>query len=132
MPKEFKTNKRLLTREEKIRRAIFFYTFDNLSFDLEYEDGDDIDDYGQPLIKIDENYNKLDSFTKSLVDEFVKREIYDETIDFKCLSCSHEEKNIDWEEIEEMWDGKNYPIMYCPKCNKPKFVPIDIWNKANK
>lgn len=22
-----------------------------------------------------------------------------------------------------------YPISYCPHCNKPKFVPLDIYNK---
>ena len=38
----------------------------------------------------------------------------------------------DWEEIEEMWNGENYPKMYCPKCGKPQFVPIDIWKKKYK
>jgi hypothetical protein len=87
---EFETKKRLLTKEEKLRRAIFFYTYEDLDFDLEYEEGKGIDDHGQPLVKIEENINKLDDKTKVLVYEFAEREIYDETIDLKCLKCDYE------------------------------------------
>ena len=58
---------RLLTAEEKYRRAIFFYTYDDYSFELSYED-----EYNQPLIKLKENFDKLDDKTKALVLEFVK------------------------------------------------------------
>lgn len=34
MPKNFKTNKRLLTEDEKFGRAIFFYTYDNPRFEI--------------------------------------------------------------------------------------------------
>ena len=124
--------RRLLTEEEKYRRAIFYYTFDDYSFEHMYEDENNLnDEYGQPLLKIKENFERLDDKTKSLVLEFVKREVYDETVDLKCLNCFYEELNQDWESIEEMWNGINYPILYCPKCSKGKFVPLEIW-KAKK
>jgi len=130
---KFKTNKRLLTKDEKMRRAIFFYTYDDDSFEPIFENEDNpYDEYGQPLIKIKENFDKLDDLTKSLVLEFANREIYDETIDLKCLDCNYEELNQDFETIDEMWDGKDYPILYCPNCNKPTFVPLDIWNNKHK
>ena len=59
---EFETKKRLLTKEEKLRRAIFFYTYEDLDFDLEYEEGNAFDEHGQPLVKIEENINKLDFY----------------------------------------------------------------------
>lgn len=130
---EFNTKKRLLTKEEKLRRAIFFYTYENYDFNLEYEDEEpSFDEYGQPLVKIEENISKLDDKTKALVYEFAEREIYDETIDFKCLKCDYEEQNIDYEEIEEIWDGENYPKLICPKCGRNQFVPLDIWKQKNK
>lgn len=130
---EFSTKKRLLTKDEKLRRAIFFYTYDMLDFKVEYINGIYEEDmYNQPLVDIDKNLAKLDDETKNLIYEFAKREIYDETIDLKCLSCDYEELNEDFGEIDEMWNDINYPIMYCPKCGKPKFVPLDIWKKKNK
>ena len=124
--------RRLLTEEEKYRRAIFYYTFHDYSFEHIYEDDNNLnDEYGQPLLKIKENFDRLDDKTKSLVLDFVKREVYDETVDLKCLNCFYEELNQDWESIEEMWNGIDYPILYCPKCGKGKFVPLEIW-KAKK
>ena len=129
----FNIKRRLLTKEEKLRRAIFFYTYEMLDFELEYVNGVyEEDEYNQVLVDIDKNMNKLDDKTKALIYEFAEREIYDETIDLKCIKCDYEELNEDWSEIEEMWNGINYPIMYCPKCGKPKFVPIDIWKQKNK
>ena len=125
--------RRLLTEDEKYRRAIFFYTYDLIDFDLLYEnDKYEEDKYGQPQIKIKENFDRLDDKTKALVLEFIKRDVYDETIDLKCLKCFYEETDVDWEMIEEGWDGEDYPILYCPKCGKPHFVPLDIWNTKNK
>ena len=135
MPKYFTVNKRLLTDDEKYRRAIFFLTYDS-DIELEYENesfDDAFDQYGQPLIKIKENFEKLDDNTKSQVLEFVKRTIYDETVDFKCIRCNYEE-NIDYEEVQELWDEdeEDYPKLYCPNCDKPYFVPLDIWNKKKR
>ena len=129
---DFSINTRLLTKDEKLRRAIFFYTYDMLDFELKYINGEyEEDQYYQPLVDIDKNLNKLDEETKNLIYKFAETEIYDETIDLKCLNCDYEELNEDWAEIEEMWNGLKYPIMYCPKCGKPKLVPMDIWKKKN-
>ena len=125
--------RRLLTDDEKYRRAIFFYTYDMDDFELFYvNDVYEEDKYRQPQIKIKENFDRLDDKTKALVLEFVKREVYDETIDLKCLKCSYEEHDVDWEMIEEGWAGDNYPTLYCPKCGKPHFVPLEIWKQKNK
>ncbi len=125
--------RRLLTDEEKYRRAIFFYTYYDFDFELVYEDEDHmLDEYGQAILNIEANFKKLDDETKTKVLDFVKRDVYDETVDFKCLKCNKEQFNVDFEMIEEDWDGTDYPILYCPFCNKPKFVPLDIWNAINK
>ena len=130
---KFNIKRRLLTTDEKIRRAIFFYTFNMNNFKIEYINGKyEEDEYHQPLVDIEKNLNKLDEKTKGLIYEFSNKQIYDETIDLKCLKCDYEELNEDWEEIEEMWNGENYPKMYCLKCGKPQFVPIDIWKKKYK
>ena len=130
---EFSTKKRKLTKDEKLRRAIFFYTFNDRNFKVFYEDDNNLcDEYGQPYIKIKENFDRLDDDTKSLVLEFAEKDIYDETIDFKGLKCDYEELDIDFDEIDEMWDGIGYPKLYCPKCGKPHFVPLDIWKQKNK
>lgn len=125
--------RRLLTDDEKYRRAIFFYTYDWDDFELYYvNDIYEEDKYRQPQIKIKENFDRLDEKTKALVLEFVKREVYDETIDLKCLKCSYEEHDVDWEMIEEGWDGIDYPKLYCPKCGKPHFIPLEICKQKNK
>ena len=125
--------RRLLTDDEKYRRAIFFYTYDMDDFELFYVNGIyEEDKYRQPQIKIKENFDRLDDKTKALVLEFVKREVYDETIDLKCLKCSYEEHDVDWEMIEEGWDGIDFPKLYCPKCGKPHFIPLEIWKQKNK
>ncbi|MBQ7276205.1 MAG: hypothetical protein IJS58_03045 [Bacilli bacterium] len=132
MPENFTVNKRLLTDEEKYRRAIFFYTFDsNIKLEYESDNFDDaFDEYGQPLIKIKDNFDKLDDETKSLVLEFVKQDVYDESVDFKCIRCNYEER-VDYEEVCDLWDEdeEEYPKLYCPECDKPYFIPLDIWNK---
>ena len=125
--------RRLLTDDEKYRRAIFFYTYDMDDFELFYVNGIyEEDKYRQPQIKIKENFDRLDDKTKALVLEFVKREVYDETIDLNCLKCSYEEHDVDWEMIEEGWDGIDFPKLYCPKCGKPHFIPLEIWKQKNK
>ena len=70
--------------------------------------------------------------TKVKIYEFARKEIYDETIDLKCLKCNYEKLNEDWNEIYECWNKIDYPRMYCPKCGKQQFVPLDVWKKKNK
>ena len=52
--------------------------------------------------------------------------MHDETIDLKCLNYFYEKLNQVFQSIEEMWNGIDYTILYCPKCGKPKFVPLEI------
>lgn len=88
---EFNIKRRLLTKDEKLRRAIFFYTYNILDFEIEYINGAyEEDEHNQALVVIDKNLNKLDEKTKVLIYEFAQREIYDETIDLKCLKCDYE------------------------------------------
>jgi hypothetical protein len=134
MPTHFKINKRLLTDEEKYSRAIFYYTYDNLDFDVVYKDEENpFDEYGQPSLDIKANLAKLDELTLSLIEDFVKKDVYDRTIDLKCENCGYEENN-DWDVIAEDFDEREneYPILYCPHCNKPKFIPLSVYNEKHK
>ena len=70
--------------------------------------------------------------TKVKIYEFAPKEIYDKTIDLKCLKCDYEELNEDWNEIDECWNKIDYPRMYCSKCDKSQFIPLDVWKKKNK
>jgi len=76
------------------------------------------------------DYNEFNEFDPVNVDEFVKKVIYDETIILKCLNCGFQEE-VDYDIISECWDESesNYPESYCMKCNKPKVVPLDVYNK---
>lgn len=117
---EFNIKRRLLTKEEKLRRAIFFFAYALPDFNIEYVNGEyEKNEYNQVLVDIDKNINKFDDMTKVKIYEFAKKEIFDETIDLKCLKCDYEELNEDWNKID-------YPRMYCPKCGKPQFVPLDV------
>ncbi len=127
----FKTNKRKLTIEEKYERVFQYYGMLN-RIDIEYEDFDDEDII--PKVKIRENLEKFNSTTQKEIEKCIQQDMYEETIDFKCLKCNYEENDIDYETITEIWDEdfSDYPILYCPNCNKDKFVPIDVWNKFKK
>ena len=67
------------------------------------------------------------------VEAFVKQDINDEFIDFKCLNCKHEEE-LEADIVFEMFfpEFEEYPILTCPKCGKDKFVPLDIYNAKFK
>ena len=130
---EFNIKRRLLTKEEKLRRAIFFFAYALPDFNIEYVNGEyEEDEYNQVLVDIDKNINKFDDMTKVKIYEFAEKEIYDETINLKCLKCDYEELNENRNEIDECWNKIDYPRMYCPKCDKPQFVPLDVWKKKNK
>lgn len=76
-----------------------------------------------------EEYNEF-SFDHIDVEEFVNKDIYDEYIDMKCLNCGNEvrlEADILLECME--MNGDDYPVEYCSECDKPKLVPIDIYNQ---
>jgi len=67
--------------------------------------------------------------------EFLSRKIYDETIHLKCTKCKYDEI-ADYEIIEEITFGMDYPMLECPKCSYTKLkgtlVPIDIYNSDFK
>ena len=64
------------------------------------------------------------------IDELDK-DSYNEIIILKCLNCDFEEE-APYDIIEECWIDGPYPIGYCPHCDKPKFVPLDIYKKKKK
>ena len=59
------------------------------------------------------------------------KDAYEEIVIMKCLNCDFEEE-APYDIIEECWEDGPYPIGYCPHCDKPKFVPLDIYNKKKK
>lgn len=67
------------------------------------------------------------------VEEFIKQDIYDDFIDFKCLNCGFEER-AEADIVLECFDPcrEDYPTCYCVNCNKPKMIPIDIFYKLSK
>ena len=75
----------------------------------------------------------LDEMTKKQILIFVKKDVYDEKITLKCLKFDNEE-TVPWDIVDETWDRENYlyPISYCQRCDKPHFVPIDIYNQKKK
>jgi hypothetical protein len=77
-----------------------------------------------------EDYNDFATFDKVDVDEFVKKDIYDETIILKCLNCGFQEE-VDYDIVSEMWNEfeSDYPESYCPSCDKPDVVPLDVYNR---
>ncbi len=103
-------------------------------------DNDDFDEmdrlsalhpYVEPILDIDKTLNKLDADTRDAVISFAGNDMFKETISLKCLKCHHEQI-APWNIVNECWnrlDFPDYPISYCPICDKPKFVPLDIYNK---
>ena len=128
---DFTIKKRELTKEEKLKRAIFYYGTEFTDIDLEYDEPM-YDEFGQPNVKIDENLFKFDNELKREINNFASYQRFDRTIDLKCLKCNYEELDQDWDSIEEFWDHVDYPICYCPNCSKGSFVPLDIYNKLKK
>ena len=82
-------------------------------------------------------YNEFDATQDEEIDveEFIKIEIYEDYIHFKCLKCDYEEI-VEADIILECFNSRteDYPVSYCPNCNKPKLVPIDVYEqiKAKK
>ncbi len=76
---------------------------------------------------------QLRTATKKQILNFVKKDVYDEKVTLKCLKCDYEE-TVPWDIVDETWDREDspYPISYCQRCDKPHFVPIDIYNQKKK
>ena len=64
------------------------------------------------------------------IDDFMKKDIFDESVRLKCLSCGIE-SDIEFDILEEMWDESisDFPTLYCNHCGKEKSVPIDVYHR---
>lgn len=64
------------------------------------------------------------------IDDFMKRDIFDESVRFKCLSCGFE-YDLEYDILLEIWDESesDYPILYCDNCSHEKSVPIDVYHQ---
>ena len=132
MPENFTLIRRQLSEKEKYNRAIFYYTFDDFFFEPVYEN-DEFDEDGNYNYDIEKCMAQLDEVTKKQILNFVKKDVYDEKVTLKCLKCDYEE-TVPWDIVDETWDREDspYPISYCQRCDKPHFVPIDIYNQKKK
>jgi len=71
------------------------------------------------------------------VDEFVKKDIFDEFIHMKCIKCDYEE-TLEFDIVVELMFGVDgdYPELVCAKCSHKKngghLVPLDIFNSDFK
>ena len=60
------------------------------------------------------------------IEEFIKCDIYDESVTFKCKKCGFENE-IELDNVLEFETNKDgLPEIYCPKCNKGTMLPKDI------
>ena len=87
---------------------------------------DEFDEDGNYNYNIEKCMAQLDDLTKKQILDFVKKDVYDEKITLKCLKCDYEE-TVPWDR-----DDSLYSISYCQRCDKPHFVPIDIYNQKKK
>ncbi len=101
---------------------------DNDDFDLYDELSEKLIDYPERKIDIEKTFDLLPDFEKHEALIYAENDLFTESIILKCLNCGYEEE-VDYEIVEECWLDGPYPISYCPHCDKPKFVPIDIYNK---
>lgn len=67
------------------------------------------------------------------IEAFVKSDVFEEFVDFKCLNCNNEAE-LEADIVFELFfpEFEEYPILTCPKCGKDKFVPKDIYEKLKK
>ena len=64
------------------------------------------------------------------INDFMNRDIFDESVHLKCLSCG-KKSVIEYDILEEMWDESvsDYPVLYCDYCGKENSVPIDVYHR---
>ena len=71
---EYNIKRRLLTKEGKLRRAIFFFAYALPDFNIEYVNGEyEENEYNQVLVVIDKNINKFDDMTKVKIYELAEK-----------------------------------------------------------
>lgn len=66
----------------------------------------------------------------SCLDELFEQENYIELVDFKCLSC-HAQQELEYDIVLECgnFNKDGYPTFFCTNCNKPKLVPLDVYDQ---
>ena len=84
-----------------------------------------------PIIDIQKTLELIPIEDRQYFIDELDKDSYEEKILLKCLNCDFEEEAA-YDIVEECWDSGPYPISYCPHCDKPKLVPIDIYNKKKK
>lgn len=84
-----------------------------------------------PIINIEKTLELIPIEDRQYFIDELDKDSYEETVIMKCLKCDFEEE-APYDIIEECWMDGPYPIGYCPHCDKPKFVPLDIYNKKKK
>ena len=84
-----------------------------------------------PIIDIPKTLELIPIDDRQFFIDELDKDAYEEMIIMKCLNCDFEEE-APYDIIEECWEDGPYPIGYCPHCDKPKFVPLDIYNKKKK
>lgn len=97
-------------------------------FDLYDQLSEKLIDYPERKIDIGKTFDLLPDCEKRDALIYAENDLFTESIILKCLNCDYEEE-VDYEIVEECWLDGSYPISYCPHCDKPKFVPLDIYNK---
>lgn len=83
------------------------------------------------ITDIEKNMEHISNKDKQYFIDALNKEQYEEYLELKCLNCDYQEE-APYDVIKECWETGPYPISYCPHCNKPKLVPIDIYNKKKK
>ncbi len=125
-------NYKELTTEQEAYNAKLYEQMDqaleNDDFDLYDDLCEKLIDYPERKIDIEKTFDLLPDFEKREAIIYAENDLFTESIILKCLNCGYEEE-VDYEIVEECWLDGPYPISYCPHCDKPKFVPIDIYNK---
>lgn len=73
-----------------------------------------------------EDYNLFEN-DQIDVDEFIKREIYDEYVEITCLKCGHKDE-IEYDILLELFEYEDYdiPELECPFCHGGTAMPTQF------
>lgn len=126
MPKYYDIIKRELSYEEKYLRALEYVTDVYDEFEYTYKDDDTID--------FDDTYNRLPFWDQEFITEFLAKDVFDESVEFKCIKCK-KTFEIEMDIFEEIFYPMNNecPETNCQFCSKGTAVPIKVYNeKYNK
>lgn len=75
-------------------------------------------------------YNEWNPDNPVDVNEFIAKELYDDTVVFECIDC-HGKETFDFDDVKEFFDkDKNLiPFCKCPFCKNGVMIPEDIREK---